>query len=113
MKLKKQRLLQERKQMKNNKTIIAKTPSGPEPPTPQPNPFPYTFRFQKCGQCGREFLVERVLFGIDHTMQTNVTCKECLQKKPLPEKFIAQHPSEAKAIQNWLVNCVDKDGGKK
>jgi len=62
----------------------------------------YTFRFEKCQSCGKEFLVERTLIGIDHTASMIVSCKECLQKNPLPEPFIKGHPEEAKNIMKWL-----------
>jgi len=64
--------------------------------------FPYYFEFKSCSKCKREFLVEKVLFGIDHTVDTIVTCKECLKKTPLPEDFAKEHPEEAKAIMEWL-----------
>ena len=64
--------------------------------------FDYRFRFGKCGKCGHELLVETLLFGIDHTADIIVTCKDCLKKAPLPEEFIKEHPEEAKAIVEWL-----------
>lgn len=66
--------------------------------------MPYTFKFRKCGTCSREFLVESVLIGTDHTMDTIVSCKECLKKKPLSKEFIEKHPEEAKIIQEWLTS---------
>jgi len=62
----------------------------------------YTWKIVKCNVCGREFLVERVLFGFDHTMDTLVTCKECLKKKGIPAKFKKEHPKEAEKIERWL-----------
>ena len=64
--------------------------------------MPYVYMTTKCSKCGREFLVERVLFGIDHALAIVVTCKECLKKNPLPEQFVKDHPAEAKSIMEWL-----------
>ena len=64
--------------------------------------IPYTYRFVKCQKCGREFLVERLLLGIDHTIDVIVSCKECLKKRSLPKDFIKKHPNEAGAIMTWL-----------
>jgi DNA-directed RNA polymerase subunit RPC12/RpoP len=77
----------------------------------------YCFNFQKCSKCGREFLVEKVLFGIDHTVDTIVTCKECLAKSPLPETFIKEFNQWLKCFENYedfwltykLLKGVDSD----
>lgn len=62
----------------------------------------YTYRVVKCQKCGKEFLVERLLIGVDHTTDIIVSCKECLQKAPLPKDFVKKYPEEAKAIMKWL-----------
>lgn len=62
----------------------------------------YIYQIVKCQKCGKEFLVERLLIGINHTVDTIVTCKECLKKSPLPKDFIRAYPEEAKAIIKWL-----------
>jgi len=62
----------------------------------------YIWQVVKCQVCGREFLVERVLFGTDHTLDIIVTCKECLKRKGLADKFKKEHPKEAKRIEKWL-----------
>jgi nitrogenase molybdenum-iron protein alpha/beta subunit len=64
--------------------------------------YDYQYHFEKCGKCGREILVETILFGMDHTANIIVTCKECLKKAPLPEEFIKERPEEAKVIMEWL-----------
>lgn len=66
----------------------------------------YTYRFVKCKKCGNEFLVERVLMGIDHTMDIIVSCKACLKKKGLNEAFAKERPDAAKAIRDWLEGEV-------
>jgi hypothetical protein len=33
-----------------------------------------------CRTCGRRLLVERVLIGVNHTVETVVTCWDCLDK---------------------------------
>jgi hypothetical protein len=60
----------------------------------------YQFEFSKCPGCGRKFLIEKILFGTDHTASTTVTCKECLST--VSSKFILEHPDEAKSIKEWL-----------
>lgn len=62
----------------------------------------YAYRFTKCEICGKEFLVERILVGTDHTIGIIVSCKECLQKKPLPKEFVKERPEKAKKIMKWL-----------
>jgi len=66
----------------------------------------YGYRFAKCPHCGREFLVDMLLLGTDHTASLTVTCKECfrksVKKSGLAEEFVKQHPEEAKAIAEWL-----------
>lgn len=62
----------------------------------------YTCRFAKCKGCGKEFLVESVLFGIDHTADIVVTCKDCLKETGIHENFVKEHPEEAKTITKWL-----------
>lgn len=35
----------------------------------------------KCEVCGRKFLVERIMVGVNHTAEILVTCLECLDDK--------------------------------
>ena len=35
----------------------------------------------KCGKCGREILVERVVDYTDHTVSLNINCWGCLDEK--------------------------------
>ncbi len=58
----------------------------------------YRYQFEKCGKCGREMLVEQILFGTNHTASIIVNWKDCLKKAPLPKDFMEQHPEDAKAI---------------
>lgn len=36
---------------------------------------------EKCEVCGREILVERIVNGVNHTLQVIITCWECLSKE--------------------------------
>ena len=35
-------------------------------------------RLIKCSKCGRKILVERGLFGVNHTLEIFATCWDCL-----------------------------------
>ena len=62
----------------------------------------YTWCVVKCQICKKEFLVERLLIGTEHTSSIFVSCKECLKKKGLYPRFVKEYPEEAKKIQKWL-----------
>ena len=63
----------------------------------------YSYILGKCEICGREILIEIFRFGVSHTANVQINCKECLKKKNnIPKEFIKQHPEEAKVIQEWL-----------
>ena len=42
------------------------------------NPFQVVGSLKECYKCHRKILVERVLFGISHTSNVEVTCWDCL-----------------------------------
>jgi len=63
--------------------------------------LPYRFSLHKCMVCGREFLVERFLIGVDHTISLNVICRECVLKSPNWDVFKKSYPKEAAAIEKW------------
>ncbi|MEW6618953.1 MAG: hypothetical protein AB1422_06340 [bacterium] len=42
--------------------------------------FPVRGSILECPKCKRKILVERALFGIDHTLSLSVTCWDCLNK---------------------------------
>ena len=62
----------------------------------------YVWETVKCRICGKEFLVERLLYGVDHTGDIFVTCKECLKKEGISREFRKEFPEEAKRIEKWL-----------
>lgn len=66
--------------------------------------YEYTYHKVKCSFCGREILVEQILFGVPHTATILASCKECLKKSGLPEKFKKDHPKEAKEIEQWITD---------
>ena len=71
-------------------------------------PENYVFEIVKCHYCGKEFLVERYLMGIDHTLGTLVTCKECARKAIEEQhdfivRFRKQHPEAYKVIEEWAT----------
>ena len=61
----------------------------------------YAYDIAECEICHKEFIVERVLIGVDHTPNLIITHKECM-KLPLPKDFIDEHPTEAKEIARWI-----------
>lgn len=65
--------------------------------------YTYTYYRVKCSYCGRKILVEQILDGVSHTATILASCKECLKKSGLPEKFKKQHPKEAKEIEQWIT----------
>jgi len=69
----------------------------------------YTYSFEKCQTCGKQFLVERMLIGTEHTASIIVSCKECLKKKGLNKQFAKEHSEEAKAINEWLKVEIAED----
>jgi len=69
----------------------------------------YTYTTAKCIVCGREFVVERILIGVDHTVDLHVTCKECVLKSPFWDEFKEQHPEEAKAIEAWVKDEINAE----
>ena len=62
----------------------------------------YTCRVVKCQICEKEFLVERLLIGSEHTSSILVSCKECLKKKGVDTRFVKKYPEEMKVIKKWL-----------
>ena len=53
---------------------------------------------KKCGECGQEIYIERLVNGSNHTLATAITCKECL-KVMLDEGRITNNEEE---IREWL-----------
>jgi len=51
----------------------------------------------KCKKCGRKILVERPMFGIDHTIKTLVTCWDCLDPK-VQERTKARYALDIDAL---------------
>lgn len=79
------------------------------------NAFEYKSYKVKCSRCGREILVEVVLFGINHNANVSAICKECLKEQGLSLKFKEESPEHAKEIQEWLDEGLEnaKEGDKK
>lgn len=50
--------------------------------------LPVTGRVVECSECGRKFLIERALIGVDHTAGIIVTCLECLDEEDFPNRGI-------------------------
>ena len=61
----------------------------------------YNYEFISCSVCGKQFLVEQILIGINHTANIVITCKECIN---LSEKsvFEKEQPKAYKEIKEWI-----------
>jgi len=58
---------------------------------------------RQCNTCGRKFLIEQVLFGINHTLDTIVTCWECCQDSPFIKQNVAElYPDIELRFQKYL-----------
>ena len=60
----------------------------------------YNYEFISCNVCGKQFLVERIMIGVNHTANMIITCKECIS---LTEKsvFEKEQPKAYKEIKKW------------
>ena len=60
-------------------------------------------RLVKCSKCGREILVERGLFGVNHTLEITATCWDCLDRQ-----------AQKGAIERYKLKEEDKrnEGGR-
>lgn len=65
--------------------------------------YDYTYVFVQCIVCGRKILVERMLFGLDHTIETNACCQDYVLKSPTWEQFEKERPAQAKAIRDRIL----------
>ncbi|MEW6686274.1 MAG: hypothetical protein AB1393_08720 [Candidatus Edwardsbacteria bacterium] len=43
--------------------------------------FPVTGTIAECPKCKRKMLVERALFGVNHTFGLHITCWDCLDEE--------------------------------
>ncbi len=64
----------------------------------------YEYRYYKvtCSFCDRWILVEHIYSGVPHTVTILASCKECVKKNEISEKFKKDHPKEAQDIEQWI-----------
>ena len=68
----------------------------------------YSKSFEKCSICGRRFLVERILFGANHTSSIIITCRRHLLKKGISKMFKKTRPKEAGEVEQWLSEPLER-----
>jgi len=74
----------------------------------------HVFECKKCNYCGKEFLVERILIGADHTTGLLVTCKSCAKRAIEDEhmyvkRFKRKYPQRYETIKKWAMDTEEQE----
>jgi len=62
--------------------------------------------FKECNKCGRRIMITRVLLGVNHTIDSIVTCQVCITE--ISPKFKKEHPKDTAKLKKWLEEPLIK-----